>query len=155
MQRVQENGTWSLFCPAEAPGLHDVWGEEFEALYAKYEAAGLARKTIQAHDLWYAILEAQIETGGPFMLYKDAANREFSEALLDLYFLSIFRQVNQTSKTSARSSRQTCARRLSNIPLLTRQLCAILHLWPSRLLSPMESTTSRSCMKLRRSSRTI
>ncbi|MES1222620.1 MAG: ribonucleoside-diphosphate reductase subunit alpha, partial [Bacteroidota bacterium] len=74
MKRVEAGGEWSLFCPNEAPGLHECWGAEFEALYAKYEAAGKARKTIKAQDLWFAILEAQIETGTPYLLYKDAAN---------------------------------------------------------------------------------
>ena len=75
MKRVEANGNWSLFCPNEAPGMHEVWGEEFEALYEKYEKEGRARKTIPAQKLWYAILESQIETGGPFMTYKDHANR--------------------------------------------------------------------------------
>jgi ribonucleoside-diphosphate reductase alpha chain len=74
MKRVEADGQWSLFCPNEAPGLHECWGAEFEALYAKYEAAGKARKTIKAQDLWFAILDAQIETGTPYLLYKDAAN---------------------------------------------------------------------------------
>ncbi len=74
MKRVKENGTWSLFCPNEAPGLADVWGEEFEALYAKYEAEGRARKKVRAQELWFAIVESQIETGTPYMLYKDACN---------------------------------------------------------------------------------
>lgn len=74
MQRVEDDGDWSLFCPNEAPGLADVHGAAFVELYTKYEAEGRARKTIKAHKLWYAILDAQIETGGPFMLYKDAAN---------------------------------------------------------------------------------
>lgn len=77
MKRVESGGQWSLFCPNEAPNLHEVWGEEFEALYEQYEREGRARKTIDAQKLWYAILEAQIETGGPFMLYKDAANSEY------------------------------------------------------------------------------
>ena len=74
MKRVEEDGEWSLFCPKEAPGLADVWGEEFEALYERYVSEGRARKTIKAQKLWYAVLEAQIETGTPFMLYKDACN---------------------------------------------------------------------------------
>ncbi|KAG5651729.1 ribonucleoside reductase large subunit Cdc22 [Sphagnurus paluster] len=74
MKRVEKNADWPLFCPNEAPGLHEVHGEEFEALFTKYESEGRARRTIPAQKLWYAILEAQIETGGPFMLYKDAAN---------------------------------------------------------------------------------
>ncbi|KAH8104654.1 ribonucleotide reductase [Cristinia sonorae] len=79
MKRVEENGQWSLFCPNEAPGLHEVHGEEFERLYEQYEREGRARKTIEAQKLWYAVLEAQIETGGPFMLYKDAANAKSNQ----------------------------------------------------------------------------
>ena len=78
MKRVEQDGDWPLFCPNEAPGLHEVWGEEFEELFMKYEAEGRARKTLKAQKLWYAILEAQVETGTPFMLIKDAANRELS-----------------------------------------------------------------------------
>jgi ribonucleoside-diphosphate reductase alpha chain len=74
MKRVEANADWSLFCPNEAPGLSDCWGEAFETLYTKYEAEGKARKTIKAQDLWFAILQSQIETGTPYMLYKDAAN---------------------------------------------------------------------------------
>ncbi|KAI9855935.1 MAG: ribonucleotide-diphosphate reductase subunit rnr1 [Vezdaea acicularis] len=74
MKRVEKNGDWTLFCPSEAPGLADVWGEKFDALYEKYEKEGRGRKTIKAQKLWYSILEAQTETGNPFMLYKDACN---------------------------------------------------------------------------------
>ncbi|KAI7864524.1 ribonucleoside-diphosphate reductase large chain [Spinellus fusiger] len=79
MRRVEENGDWSLFCPNEAPGLQDVWGEAFDALYAQYEKEGRVRQTIKAQKLWYAILEAQTETGNPFMLYKDACNRKSNQ----------------------------------------------------------------------------
>ncbi len=79
MKRVEENGEWSLFCPNEAPGLSECWGDEFEALYTKYEAEGKARQTIKAQDLWFAIMESQIETGTPYMLYKDAANRKSNQ----------------------------------------------------------------------------
>lgn len=74
MKRVEENGMWSLFCPNEAPGLHECWGEPFEALYTKYEEEGRARISIKAQDLWFKILESQIETGNPYLLYKDACN---------------------------------------------------------------------------------
>ena len=74
MKRVENNEMWSLFCPNEAPGLSDVWGEEFERLYEKYEKEGKFRRQIKAQDLWFEIMEAQIETGTPYMLYKDAAN---------------------------------------------------------------------------------
>ena len=74
MKRVKENGEWSLFCPNEAPGLSDAYGEEFEHLYARYEQEGRARKSVKAQELWFKILEAQVETGNPYMLFKDAAN---------------------------------------------------------------------------------
>ena len=74
MKRVEENGDWTLMCPNECPGLADSWGPEFEALYTKYEAEGKGRKTIKAQDLWFKVLESQVETGTPYMLYKDAAN---------------------------------------------------------------------------------
>ncbi|HAS60908.1 MAG TPA: ribonucleoside-diphosphate reductase subunit alpha [Algoriphagus sp.] len=74
MKRVEQNETWSLFCPNECPGLSDCYGEEFEKLYEKYEREGKARETIKAQELWFEVLESQIETGTPYMLYKDAAN---------------------------------------------------------------------------------
>ncbi|CAM6111256.1 unnamed protein product [Calypogeia fissa] len=79
MKRVQLDGMWSLFCPNEAPGLADCWGEEFENLYTKYEAEGRARRVVQAQKLWFAILVAQVETGNPYMLYKDACNRKSNQ----------------------------------------------------------------------------
>ncbi len=79
MERVQENGPWTLMCPNECPGLSDVHSEAFEALYIKYEAEGKGRKTIKARELWEKILESQIETGTPYMLYKDAANRKSNQ----------------------------------------------------------------------------
>jgi len=79
MERVESDGDWSLFCPHEAPGLHECWGKEFEALYTKYEAEGRARKTIKAQELWFAILDAQVETGTPYLLYKDAANSKSNQ----------------------------------------------------------------------------
>jgi ribonucleoside-diphosphate reductase alpha chain len=79
MKRVQENGKWTLMCPSECPGLYDVYGEEFEKMYIGYEEAGKGRKTIKAQELWEKILESQIETGTPYMLYKDAANRKSNQ----------------------------------------------------------------------------
>ncbi|KAK9768599.1 ribonucleotide-diphosphate reductase subunit rnr1 [Basidiobolus ranarum] len=79
MKRVENDEDWSLFCPAEAPGLEECWGEKFEELYISYERKGLARKTVKAQKLWYAILDSQIETGNPFMLYKDACNRKSNQ----------------------------------------------------------------------------
>ncbi|PWL31474.1 MAG: ribonucleoside-diphosphate reductase subunit alpha [Fluviicola sp. XM-24bin1] len=79
MKRVRENGDWTLMCPHECPGLSETHSEEFEALYTKYEAEGKGRKTIKAQDLWFKILESQIETGTPYMLYKDAANAKSNQ----------------------------------------------------------------------------
>jgi ribonucleoside-diphosphate reductase alpha chain len=79
MKRVEENGDWTLMCPKECPGLSDTTGAEFEALYTKYEQEGKGRKTMPAQDLWFKILESQIETGTPYMLYKDAANSKSNQ----------------------------------------------------------------------------
>jgi ribonucleoside-diphosphate reductase subunit M1 len=79
MKRVEANAEWSLFCPNEAEGLADCWGEEFEALYERYEEEGKAVKTVKAQELWFAILSAQIETGNPYMLFKDSCNRKSNQ----------------------------------------------------------------------------
>lgn len=79
MKRVESNGDWTLMCPNECPGLADTYGEEFEKLYTKYEAEGKGRRTVKAQDLWFKILESQIETGTPYMLYKDAANEKSNQ----------------------------------------------------------------------------
>ena len=76
MQRVEEGGNWSLMCPSECPGLNDVYGEEFNELYLKYESEGRAKKTIPAVDVWKCIIKSQVETGNPYMLYKDSINRK-------------------------------------------------------------------------------
>ncbi|WDF53522.1 ribonucleoside-diphosphate reductase subunit alpha [Mucilaginibacter sp. KACC 22063] len=79
MKRVEENGDWSLFCPHEAPGLSECFGEKFEKLYSQYETEGRARRTVRAQELWFAILDSQIETGTPYLLYKDAANSKSNQ----------------------------------------------------------------------------
>jgi ribonucleoside-diphosphate reductase alpha chain len=79
MKRVEADGDWSLFCPNEAPGLSDCYGEKFEELYTRYEKEGRARKTIKAQELWFAVLESQIETGTPYILYKDACNEKSNQ----------------------------------------------------------------------------
>jgi len=134
MKRVEANGEWSLFCPNEAPGMHEVYGEEFEALYEKYEKEGRARKTVPAQKLWYAILESQIETGGPFMTYKDHANRKsisfhaLRNILIEPSQASLIRRILEPSNP------RTSARRLWNTPPQKRQLFATLHRWLSPLL---------------------
>ena len=79
MKRVEADAEWTLFCPNEAKGLADTWGEEFEALYTKYEKAGMGYRTVKAQELWFAILSAQIETGNPYMLFKDSCNRKSNQ----------------------------------------------------------------------------
>lgn len=79
MERVEANGMWTLFCPAEAPGLADVHGDKFRELYEHYEAEGKGRKQVEAQKLWFKILDSQIETGTPYLLYKDAANAKSNQ----------------------------------------------------------------------------
>jgi ribonucleoside-diphosphate reductase alpha subunit len=79
MKRVKENGTWTLMCPNECPGLCDVYGEEFNKLYTKYEEEHRGRRTMKARDLWFQILDAQMETGTPYLLYKDAVNHKSNQ----------------------------------------------------------------------------
>ncbi|CDK28507.1 unnamed protein product [Kuraishia capsulata CBS 1993] len=84
MERVEKNQSWTLFSPSEAPGLSDVYGDEFKELYERYEREGRGKDTIKAQKLWYAILEAQTETGTPFMLYKDACNKKSNQKNLGI-----------------------------------------------------------------------
>ncbi|KAG7174441.1 Ribonucleoside-diphosphate reductase large subunit-like 1 [Homarus americanus] len=79
MRRVEEGGDWCLMCPHKCPGLHDTWGEKFEELYMKYEKEGRYIRKVPAHKLWYAIIESQVETGTPYMLYKDACNSKSNQ----------------------------------------------------------------------------
>ncbi|XP_077287066.1 ribonucleoside diphosphate reductase large subunit [Arctopsyche grandis] len=79
MKRVENNEEWSLMCPHDAPGLYDCWGEDFEKLYTKYEAEGRFKRKIHAQTLWFAIIESQVETGTPYMLYKDSCNRKSNQ----------------------------------------------------------------------------
>ena len=79
MKRVKEDAEWTLMCPDECPGLADVWGERFEELYQSYEKSGKGRKTMKARELWFKVLDAQMETGTPYLCYKDAANRKSNQ----------------------------------------------------------------------------
>ncbi|SPP81602.1 ribonucleoside-diphosphate reductase large subunit [Drosophila guanche] len=79
MKRVEANEDWSLMCPHKCPGLQDVWGEQFEELYVKYEQEGRANRTVKAQSLWFAIIESQVETGNPYMLFKDSCNRKSNQ----------------------------------------------------------------------------
>jgi len=79
MERVKTNGDWTLMCPDECPGLADVYGEKFKDLYTKYESEGKGRRTVKARDIWYQVLDAQMETGTPYILYKDACNEKSNQ----------------------------------------------------------------------------
>ena len=79
MRRIEEDGLWTLFCPHEAPGLADVYGDEFDALYTRYEKEGRGRKTVSAQKLWFKVLDSQMETGTPYLLYKDPANKKSNQ----------------------------------------------------------------------------
>jgi ribonucleotide reductase alpha subunit len=79
MERIKDDGTWCLFCPNECRGLDDVYGDEFKELYEKYEASGKARKVIKARELWFKVLDSQMETGTPYILYKDASNKKSNQ----------------------------------------------------------------------------
>jgi ribonucleotide reductase alpha subunit len=79
MERIKTDGKWTLMCPDECPGLADVYGDDFANLYMKYEANGKGKKTVKARDLWFQILDAQMETGTPYLLYKDACNKKSNQ----------------------------------------------------------------------------
>lgn len=105
MKRVKEGGKWSLFCPAECPGLDKCFGEEFEMLYMKYEAEGLFKKQLEARKLFESVIVAQIETGMPFMIYKDSVNRKNNQAGSGIISCAGFNgaQVQYTSKDEVAS----------------------------------------------------
>ena len=84
MERVKDNSKWHLFCPHECPGLSDVYGDKFKTLYEKYESEGKSRKIVNARDLWFKILDAQMETGTPYLLFKDAANKKSNQQNLGI-----------------------------------------------------------------------
>lgn len=126
MERVETDGTWALFCPNEAPGLDEVCGEEFESLYHRYEREGRAREQIPARKLWNHILEVQIETGNPFMLYKDACNGTSYYRYNYMFRLNTF-QPNLIKKTSVSSNHRISVLRSSNTLLRMKLLFVTLH----------------------------
>jgi ribonucleotide reductase alpha subunit len=79
MEKVKTNEDWCLFCPDECPGLADVYGDEFKKLYAKYENLGKFKRKIKSRDLWFKILDSQMETGTPYLCYKDASNHKSNQ----------------------------------------------------------------------------
>ena len=79
MERVKANDVWTLMCPDECPGLSDVYGDDFKVLYENYEKSGKGRSVMNARDIWFQIMDAQMETGTPYLLYKDACNRKSNQ----------------------------------------------------------------------------
>ncbi|KAJ4953474.1 hypothetical protein NE237_030306 [Protea cynaroides] len=132
MERVQANGQWSLFCPNEAPGLADSWGVEFEKLYTQYEREGKAKKVVSAHSLWFEILKSQIETGTPYMLFKDTCNRKSNQQNLGTIKSSNLctEIIEYTSPT------ETAVRNLASIalPRYVRERGVPIESHPSRLV---------------------
>ena len=101
MERVESRGNWSLMCPHECPGLSDTVGDAFKELYEKYEKEGKFKKQVPAQKVWYAILESQIETGTPYMLYKDACNKKSNQQVYSLILIyEMFYLVSHTTLMS-------------------------------------------------------
>ena len=178
MKRVEANGEWSLFCPHECPGLYDSWGAEFEALYEKYEAEGKARKTIKAQELWFAVLDSQIETGTPCATRlrhgcpapsprpAAAAPRAVAPGARAILrplpspprlvagtsSTRTRRTRSRTSRTSARSAARTCAPRSSSTRRPTRSPSATSRRSRCRASPSTAPSTTRSCTTSRTSS---
>ena len=115
MERVKDNAKWSMFCPHECPGLADVYGDKFRDLYSKYESEGRARKVVNARDLWFRILDAQMETGTPYLLFKDAVNMKTNQQNLGtLKSSNLCVEINQYS-----DDKETAVCNLASIGLPT------------------------------------
>jgi len=140
MARVRADGVWSLMCPNECPGLQDCWGEEFETLYTGYEESGKFRKQIRARELWDRVLDAQIETGTPYMLYKGIKSSAFSRkkflcVFSITFWLETLATENPISKTSEPSNPPTFAQKSSSTLPQMRSQFAILRPLPCQNLS--------------------
>lgn len=135
MRRVEAQAQWSLMCPDECPGLFDVYGEAFDQLYERYEREGKARRTIPAQELWFAILESQMETGTPYILYKlSFLSPSHPTFFLMMFFLGTLATANPTSKTWAQFAGPICARKLSSTRAPMKWPCAIWPAWRSTSL---------------------
>ncbi|KAK3159392.1 hypothetical protein QOZ80_2AG0149560 [Eleusine coracana subsp. coracana] len=139
MERVKLNEKWSLFCPNEAPGLADCWGEEFQNLYHKYEREGKAKKVVSAQALWFDILKAQIETGTPYMLYKDSCNRKSNQQNLGTIKSSnLFTEIIEYTSPS-----ETAVCNLASIalPCFVREKDVPIESHPAKLVGSIGSKT--------------
>ena len=125
MKRVEEGGDWSLFCPDECPGLLDCYGKEFDEKYLQYERGGKARKTLPAQQLWLKIVEAQMETGTPYMLYKDSANHKSNQK-----HLGVIRGSNLCTEIIEYTSEDEVA--VCNLARCVTALCRERRRWKQR-----------------------
>ncbi|KAJ0254193.1 ATP-cone domain-containing protein [Hirschfeldia incana] len=146
MERVQCDGQWSLFCPNEAPGLADCWGADFERLYSQYEKQGKAKKVVQAQQLWYEILTSQVETGTPYMLFKDSCNRKSNQQNLGTIKSSNLctEIIEYTSPT------ETAVCNLASIalPRFVREKDVPLDSHPSKILAEVAATVTVNLNKI-------
>ncbi|KAJ1429730.1 Ribonucleotide reductase large subunit, C-terminal [Sesbania bispinosa] len=137
MKRVQSNGQWSLFCPSEAPGLADCWGEEFEKLYHRYEKEGKAKKVVQAQNLWFEILASQIETGTPYMLFKDTCNRKSNQQ--NLGTIKSSNLCTEVIEYSSPTETAVCNLASIALPRFVREKGVPMESHPSKLIGSIDS----------------
>ncbi|KAL0910724.1 hypothetical protein M5K25_018807 [Dendrobium thyrsiflorum] len=137
MERVQSNEEWSLFCPNEAPGLADCWGDEFVNLYVKYEREGKAKKVVPAQNLWFEILKSQIETGTPFMLFKDTCNRKSNQQ--NLGTIKSSNLCTEVIEFTSPTETAVCNLASIALPRFVREMGVSLDSHPSKLVGSIGS----------------
>ncbi|PKA58347.1 Ribonucleoside-diphosphate reductase large subunit [Apostasia shenzhenica] len=137
MERVQKNEEWSLFCPNEAPGLADCWGDEFVNLYTKYEKEGKAKRVVAAQNLWFEILKSQIETGTPFMLFKDTCNRKSNQQ--NLGTIKSSNLCTEIIEFTSATETAVCNLASVALPRFVREMGVPIEPHPSKLVGSNES----------------
>ncbi|KAI0497218.1 hypothetical protein KFK09_020440 [Dendrobium nobile] len=137
MERVQSNEEWSLFCPNEAPGLADCWGDDFVNLYIKYEKEGKAKKVVPAQNLWFEILKSQIETGTPFMLFKDTCNRKSNQQ--NLGTIKSSNLCTEVIEFTSPTETAVCNLASLALPRFVREMGVSLESHPSKLVGSIGS----------------
>jgi ribonucleoside-diphosphate reductase alpha chain len=145
MQRVKANANWTLFCPSECPGLSDVYGKEFETLYTKYENEGKGRKTMPARDLWFQILDAQMETGTPYLLYKDAANEKSNQKNLGTIKSSNLCVAPETLVLTDVGQFPICSLWAGNYPECEQEKRQYTNVWNGETFSRVEVKKTATC----------
>ena len=145
MQRVKASANWTLFCPSECPGLSDVYGKEFETLYTKYENEGKGRKTMPARDLWFQILDAQMETGTPYLLYKDAANEKSNQKNLGTIKSSNLCVAPETLVLTDVGQFPICSLWAGNYPECEQEKRQYTNVWNGETFSRVEVKKTATC----------